>query len=65
MLSCQLKPVVTPLRVLFMISFEAFKASLGKTADELSDEQIERIRYAFDKIADMAFTQWVKRTHTT
>lgn len=38
-----------------MISFEEFKISLGALANELSDEQIEGVRCAFDKIADIAF----------
>ena len=48
-----------------MISFEAFKASLGTTADELSDEQIECIRVAFDRMADIAFDHWVQKRDTT
>jgi hypothetical protein len=47
------------------ISFEAFKTSLGTVADELSDEQIEYIRCAFDRIADIALDRWLEKRNTT
>ena len=42
-----------------MISFEEFKKTLGVFANELSDKEIENIRYAFNRIADIAFDRWV------
>jgi len=47
------------------ISFEEFKTSLGTLADELSDEQIEYIRCAFDRIADVALDRWLEKRNTT
>lgn len=48
-----------------MISLKAFKASLGTAADGLSDEQIECIRVALDRIADVAFDRWAQKRDTT
>lgn len=47
------------------LSFEAFKVSLGATAQELSDEEIEQLRLAFDRIADIAFDRFFFKRNTT
>ena len=47
-----------------MISFEEFKKTLGMFANELSDEEIDNIRYAFNQIADIAFDRWVTQKNT-
>ena len=41
------------------LSFEDFKRSLGVGANKYTDEQIERIRSVFDKIADATFDKWL------
>jgi len=48
-----------------MISFEEFKKSLGTFANELSDEEIDNIRHAFNRIADIAFDRWAAQKNTT
>lgn len=47
------------------LSFADFKDSLGKTSLQYSDEQIEILRVAFDKIADITFDAWLIRKNTT
>ena len=41
------------------LSFEDFKNSLGPAKDNYSDEEIERMRIVCDKIADIAFNEWL------
>ena len=48
-----------------MISFEKFKKTLGAFANELSDEEIDNIRHAFNRIADIAFDRWAAQKNTT
>jgi len=43
------------------IPFEDFRKSLGQTADKYNDEQIETMRIACDRIADIAFDTWLNR----
>lgn len=51
------KPDVSDTR----ISFDDFKKSLGESSTKYSDEQIEQIRGAFDKMADIFFDDWLYR----
>lgn len=44
-----------------MISLAAFKKSLGSTAMQLSDEEIEKLRKLQDQFADVLFDQWLKK----
>jgi len=48
-----------------IISFEEFKKTLGTFANELSDEEIDNIRHAFNRIADIAFDRWAAQKNTT
>lgn len=43
------------------VSFDDFKASLGHTAHRYSDEETERMRILFDKIADLVFDEWLAK----
>jgi hypothetical protein len=45
---------------LAMLSLLEFKKSLGPLAEQISDEEIVRIRDVFDKIADIAFERYLK-----
>jgi hypothetical protein len=47
-----------------MISLEEFKKSLGTFVNELSDEEIDNIRHAFNRIADITFDRWVTQKNT-
>lgn len=44
-----------------MISTEEFKKSLGKTANELTEEQILELRENQDKMAELLFYMWLKK----
>lgn len=44
-----------------ILSFVDFKESLGGTAGEYSDEQIEHLRITLDKIADATFDKWLQQ----
>jgi len=46
------------------LSFVEFKKSLGTGANRYTDEQIECIRLAFDKIADATFDRWLYQRNT-
>ncbi len=43
-----------------MISIDEFKKSLGKTASELTEEQIFKLRENQDKMAEIFFAMWIK-----
>ena len=43
------------------ISFEDFKKSLGLSANKYTNEQIECMRMACDKIADLFFDAWLNK----
>lgn len=47
-----------------MLSFVDFKRSLGLEATNYSDEQIDALRVAFDKIADITFDRWLLQKNT-
>lgn len=44
-----------------MIDFEKFKKSLGRTANSLSDKDIERIRDIQDQFAEVFVDIWIKK----
>ncbi|MFA6918387.1 MAG: hypothetical protein WC285_06230 [Candidatus Gracilibacteria bacterium] len=46
------------------VTFEDFKRSLGKAAGKYTDEQIERMRTACDKMADLVFDTWLNKRNT-
>ena len=43
------------------LSFEDFKKSLGQSANKYTDDQIENMRIACDKIADLFFDTWLNK----
>ncbi len=44
-----------------MITLAEYKKSLGEYAQDLTDEQIEKLMIAFDKIADLIFDSWLNK----
>jgi hypothetical protein len=44
-----------------VIDFEKFKKSLGRTADSLSDEDIERIICIQDQFVEVFVDIWIKK----
>ena len=45
------------------VSFEEFKKSLGTLADKYTDEQIKRMLFVIDGIADKFFNNWLDKTN--
>ncbi len=45
-------------------SFEDFKAALGSASVSYTDEQIEQMRKIFDKLADLAFNEWIHKRNS-
>ncbi len=45
-----------------MISLEEFKKSLGKTTETMTEEQILELRENQDKMAEIFFNIWLKKT---
>lgn len=43
-----------------MIGLLEFKKKLGKTADEMTEEQILKLRENQDKLAEILFYMWLK-----
>lgn len=43
-----------------MIPLPEFKKALGPLADQLSDEEINKIRDLQDRLADIIFDRWIK-----
>ena len=48
-----------------MIPLPDFKRILGSTANNLSDKQIEAIRDAQDRLADIFFDSWLRERNMT
>ena len=46
-------------------SFDDFKNALGDMAVSYTDAQIDRLRIAFDKMADFHFDNWLKRQNAS
>jgi hypothetical protein len=46
------------------VSFKEFKTALGKAARDYSDEEIEKIRVLFDRLAEVAFDSWLKKVNS-
>ncbi len=46
------------------VSFEEFKNTLGKTANDYSDDEIEKIRVLFDCLAEVTFDSWLKKVNS-
>ncbi len=42
-----------------MISLEEFKKALGNLANELSEEEILKVREQQDKMAEVLFSSWL------
>ncbi len=45
------------------VSFDDFKKALGDKANEYTDESIEKIRIAFEQLADITFDGWLKEAN--
>ncbi len=43
------------------LSFDDFKEALGQAANKYTDAQIEQMRLACDKIADLVFDAWLNK----
>lgn len=48
-----------------MISFEDYKRLLGSSAQDMKDEEIERLRNLHYQLADMIFDTWIKGKNST
>lgn len=44
-----------------MLDFETYKKSLGRIAETLTDDEIDKRRYLADQIADVFFDIWLKK----
>ena len=45
---------------LYMISLEEFKKELGDKCNELSEEEIIKLRDNMDQMAELCFEMWIK-----
>ena len=43
-----------------MIPLSEFKKALGPIADQLTDDEIKKIRDLQDRLADIIFDRWIK-----
>ena len=44
-----------------ILSFDDFKKALGQAANKYTDAQIDQMRLACDKIADLVFDAWLNK----
>ena len=47
-----------------MVTFDEFKKSLGPTAKNMTNDQIDRLRHALDHIADAGFYRLLIKRNT-
>lgn len=47
------------------VPFGDFKQSLGSAAAKYSDQEIAQMRDVFDKIADLAFDEWLSKKNAS